>query len=172
MLTLNGIPTRIFGDVIVEGDLINGTDVMYPGKCVIKTIGIAGSGLDFNYASAANNTEQQLDLGAILPAGCVVVSVVLECDETVAGSGSAVVSLDAGISGGSAELLTAASTDSDGDTNISAATSSPVLAHSTSARNVFLNATPTAFWDTLTAGEWSVIVRYDDLGSVRTQKGI
>lgn len=172
MLTLNGIPTRTFGDIIVEGDIVGTSDVMYPGKCVIKTFGIAGSGLDFNYASAVNSTEQQLDLGAILPAGCVVVSAVLECDETVAGSGSAVVSLDAGITGGTAELLSAAATDSNGDTNATAAAGSPVLAHSTAARNVFVNATPTAFWNTLTAGEWSIIVTYADLGAVRAQKGL
>lgn len=144
----------------------------YSGKNLIKTIGINGSGKDFEFAADVDMSEQNIDLGAVLPAGCIVVSVVLECDVTFTDGSAQSLSTDVGITTGTAALLTAANTDSDGDTNVSAAGSSPILAHLTTARNVWINSTPGVNWSTLTGGELSIIIRYDDLGAVRAQKGL
>ena len=166
------IVDKATADVTVKNDLIKAVDIQYVGMAVIKTVGIYDSGLQFNFATAANNTPQNLDLGAILPAGCVIVSAVLECDESVAGTGSTVFALIAGTTSAANDLLTTANTDEDGDTNVSAAGSSPIVAHSTAARNVWVQGSPTADWDTLTGGEWSIIIRYDDLGAIRANKGL
>lgn len=160
------------GDITIAKDLIQSADVMYPGKSVIKTIGINGSGADFEFAANVNTAEQNIDLGAILPAGCVVVSVVLECDVTFTDGAPQSLATDVGIASGSAELLASDPTDFDGNTNVTAAAASLVLAHSTAARNVWVNSTPGVNWSTLTGGELSIIIRYDDLGAVRAQKGL
>ncbi len=160
------------GDVTIVNDIVQSADVMYAGKCVIKTIGIAGSGLQFNFASVANVTEQNLDIGALIPARAKVTAVYLECDETVTDGAPQSMGIDVGITSGTDALLSTANTDSDGDTNTTAAAGSPVLAATVAARNVFINATPGVNWSTLTGGEWSIIVEYSDYNAVKTQKGL
>ncbi len=170
MLTLNGIPTRTFGDIIVEGDIVGPGDVMYPNKSVIKTIGIAGNGMDFTLTSVANNTEQQLDLGAIIPAFATVLDCQLRCFETVAGSGSAVMTIDVGISTGNDDLLFAAAVDSVNDVRVPDIAAAPLILPAITAQSVWVNFTPTANWDTLTAGRWAIIVAYIDLAAAFAQR--
>jgi len=163
-------------DIQVEDMIVDktSTDVMYPMRSVIKTIDFdAGGSTDFKCDNTQNNaTEQPIDCGELIPAGCSILSVTLQCDETVAGSGSAVMSIDVGTTTGDDNLLTTADVDSDNDISVPAAGTWPLVAPAAAAQHIWVNFTPTANWDTLSAGQWSIYVLYDDYAAVRAQKGL
>ena len=147
----------------------------YITKTVSKTINLDSSddNDDFEFDDTQTNvTEQTRNLGAIIPAYAEIVSAQVRCFETVAGSGSAVMALDLGTSDGGAEILATADTDTANDINSSAAGTAPEmpLIATASARSVWINATPTANWSTLTAGRWNIMVTYRDYGALHTNK--
>lgn len=147
------------------------TDVMWTLKTVVKTIDLDddGSGTDFTFDDdAGNQTEQSVDLGAIIPAYAEVVSVQLRCYETV--TGSTQMAIDLGTASGGAELLASANIDTANDIDGTATGAGPKLEAANAAKNVWINATPGANWDTLDAGLWAVMVTYIDYGAVYTEK--
>jgi len=146
----------------------------YPIKAVIKTIDYDSAGsTDFVCdETQENTTEQPIDCGELIPAGSSIISIILECEESVAGSGSAVMTIDVGTTTGAGNLLSSADIDSDGDISILAAGSWPVIAPVIAAQHIWVNFTPTANWSTLSAGQWSIYVLYDDRAAIRTQKGL
>ncbi len=160
------------GDVACDDivDEANG-DIMYMMKTVCKTIDLDddASTDDFQFDDdQVNQTEQPVDLGAIIPAYAEIVSCQVRCFETVTGSAS--MSIDIGTASGGAEILTAANTDSANDINATGAGDGPEVVATNAARNVWINATPGANWSTLDAGRWIVMVTYLDYGAVYTQK--
>jgi hypothetical protein len=164
------------GDIVCD-DIVSDADsdvVLSPFAAVSKTIDFdAGGTTDFVCDnSQANATEQPIDLGELIPAGCVIISATIECDETVAGSGSAVMTVTAGTTTGATNLLSAKDIDTDGDSSSLAAGTWPVVATQAAAQHVWVNFTPTANWNTLSAGQWSVDVLYYDRAAVRAQKGL
>ena len=135
----------------------------YNVKTIEYTLGIAGeAGVDYNFASAANNTEQPIELGTdILPAFSRALDVVAVCTKAVAGSGSTEIVFDCGSSSGGAEYgITAISLNTLNETT-SADTIGKVAVVNTDGK-VYFAGTPTANWDTLTAGTWKVYITYVD----------
>ena len=119
--------------------------------------------------TVANVTEQSINVGEIKPYA-EIISVQLRSYETVAGSGSAVMSIDVGITSGGAELLTTADIDSDEDISTTATGASPKLGAVKTERTLWVNFTPTANWNTLTAGRWVVLITYIDYNRIKTAR--
>ena len=169
---VSGNVTMTSGDLtLTSGNIKSSTDVHYALKTVIKTVdcNVGNSTDDFQFDdTAANQSEQSVDLGEIVPAYAEVVSVQLRCFETVTSSGA--MSIDLGLAAGDAEYLAAANIDTANDIDGTATGAGPKLEASNAARKVFINGTPDANWNTLVAGRWSVIVTYIDYGAVQTEK--
>jgi hypothetical protein len=79
-------------------------------------------------------------------------------------------SIDVGDGSGTDEFLTADNTDSANDINTTASGAGPVQGATSSARNVWINLTPGADWNTLDAGRWAIMITYIDYSAVYTQK--
>ena len=79
-------------------------------------------------------------------------------------------SIDLGTATGGAQILTAGPTDALNEINSSVAADSPEVIATTAAKSVWINATPSANWSTLTAGRYSVMITYIDYGAVNTNK--
>lgn len=156
-------------NLVAGNNIVKGADVYPLIKTVIKTIDVDddASTDDFQFDDdASNQTEQPVNLGAIIPAYAEVVSVQLRCFETV--TGSAAMSIDLGTASGGAELLAAANIDTANDIDGTATGAGPKLEAANSAKSVWINATPDADWDALDAGRWAVMVTYIDYGAVYT----
>ncbi|MHC4705377.1 MAG: hypothetical protein ACYTFQ_32940 [Planctomycetota bacterium] len=160
------------GDIYCDDLVTDGSsDVMWVLKTVVKTIDVDddASTDDFQFDDdAGNQTEQPVDLGAILPAYAEIVSAQIRCFETV--TGSAQMAIDLGTASGGAEILASANTDTANDINGTGAGDGPEILAANTAKNVWINATPGVNWDTLDAGRWAVMVTYIDYGAVYTQK--
>jgi len=146
-------------------------DVMYPVKTVVKTIDVDddASTDDFQFDDdVADQAEQPVDLGAIIPAYAEVLSAQIRCFETV--TGSAVMSIDLGTASGGAEVLATANTDSANDINGTGVGDGPEILAANAAKHIWINATPGADWNTLDAGRWAVMITYIDYGAVYTWK--
>lgn len=154
----------------VSGVMTIATDIYPACRTVIKTIDANDddSTDDFQFDNdVADQAEQSVDLGAIVPAYAEVVSVQLRCFETLTNSGA--MSIDLGLAAGDAEYLAAANIDTANDIDGTATGVGPKLEASNAARKVFINATPDADWDTLFAGRWAVMVTYLDYGAIYTK---
>jgi len=160
------------GEISVDDILSDAsTDVMWTMKTVVKTIDVDddASSDDFQFDDdAADQLEQPVDLGAIIPAYAEVVSAQIRCFETV--TGSAQMSISLGTSSGNTEILTAANTDTANDINSTGAGDGPEITAANTAKHVWINATPAVNWDTLDAGRWAVMITYIDYGAVYTEK--
>jgi len=150
-----------------------GTDVYAAMKTVIKTFSAvtAGSVDDYQFDNTvANITEQTREIASIIPAYAEIVSAQVRCIETLVSSGVDVMAIDVGTSDGGAEILATADTDTANDINATGAGDGPEVVATNAARSVWVNATPDANWDTLSAGRWVVIVTYLDNGAVFTEE--
>jgi hypothetical protein len=131
-------------------------------KTVVKTISVDDDASVDDYQlddDAANNTEQVVQMYH-LRAYCDIVSVQVRCFETVAGSGSTVMGIDVGTTSGGAEVIATANIDTANDILVPAAGTYPLIAATNAPRYLYVNFKPTANWDTLTAGRWSVLITY------------
>lgn len=161
----------INGDANVTGAIYYATDVMYPVKTVVKTIDVDddASTDDFQFDDdVADQAEQSVDLGEIIPAYAEVLSAQVRCFETV--TGSAVMAIDLGTASGGAEVLATANTDSANNLNGTGAGDGPEILAANAAKHIWINATPGANWNTLDAGRWAVMITYIDYGAVYTWK--
>lgn len=124
-----------------------------------KTIGGVGvAGCDFNFATALNQNEQPIDLGAVIPAMAKVIDVSVRTNSQFTGAITLVA--DIGFSSGSAELC-ASATFFDADAILSQATALvQVQKLAVAARHIWLNATPGANWNLVTAGKCTVYITY------------
>lgn len=166
----SGTPAGVDANIIWYNNRTKG-ELFLSVKSVMKTINLDSSddNDDFEFDDTQGNvTEQTRDMGAIIPAYAEVLSAQLRCFETVAGSGSAVMAIDLGTSSGGAEIFATADIDTANDISATEATGGPEIIATAAAKNVWINATPTANWSTLTAGRWAVIITYIDYGSVFT----
>ena len=154
------------------GAISQSTDVYIATKTVIKTFDIDPAGSDdYQFDNTVGNvTEQTIEIASIVPAYAEIVSAQVRCFETVVSSGVDVMAIDVGTSDGGAEILATADTDTANDINATAATVGPEVVATNAARSVWVNATPDANWDTISAGRWSVMVTYIDYGAVQTAK--
>lgn len=125
-------------------------------------IGINGvADCDFNFASVANTTIQNLDLGSIVPAGSRIMAVEMICIVSLTGG---TITLRAGNTSGGEQLIADASNSTANDvTGISDAAKLPAITMNwASATNIFIGGTPSANWNTLSTGKWSIFVTFID----------
>lgn len=149
------------------------TDVYIEVKTVIKTFDVNAADASDDYQfdnTAANASEQTIEIASAIPAYAEILSAQVRCFETLVSSGTDVMAIDVGTSDGGAEILATADTDTANDINATAAGTGPEVVATNAARSVWVNATPSANWDTLTEGRWSVMVTYIDYQAVHTAK--
>lgn len=127
------------------------------------TVGYPGaSGCDYLFASAANTTEQSIELANLYPALNRGMCLMLHCTENC----NLTVTWDYGIAAGGAELAAGGFNDDlndiyDKDIGIAAGSDANIAA-----RSIFLNATPGVNWDTMTTGKWTFYFVYFDYTEV------
>lgn len=148
-----------------DAGIAYGSNLRGVTKTLIRTINLDSSddNDDAEFDDTQENvTEQPRNFGAIIPAYAGITSAQIRCIETV--SESVAMSIDLGFTTGAADLLTTADIDTANDIKTSAAGTAPEmpLAATAAARNLWINATPGANWNTLTAGRWAVMVTYID----------
>jgi hypothetical protein len=128
-------------------------------RTVAYTIGAPGvAGCDYNFASAANMTEQSIQLGAtnIIPKDSPVSALVAKCVTTVSGGISCIV--DIGKTSGTDEYISSVGlSTADDEQSVSAQVSSSPVATS-----VWFSVTPDSNWDGMTDGKWKVFITMTD----------
>ena len=125
---------------------------------IIGRNGVAGC--DFNFAAPANTTQQNLSIGAIILAQCVITQVAVICLETVAGGAVSDFKVSCGnVSAGVNFLALATCKTLNQFLQLAAV---PSLDWTT-VNNVFFGGVPTgANWSALTNGKWQLTVVYND----------
>lgn len=121
-------------------------------------VGVAGvTGVDANFTSVANTTAQNLDLGALIPAKCFVEYAMIECLTAFGTTETLAVRLGTASTG--QQLIAAADCNDAGAIIASALGSNPLATPVAAATNIFLGATPSANWSTVTTGKWVIKVK-------------
>lgn len=147
-----------------KGNVLNSNTGALLTKTVKKTIGGIGITADFNFVTAANITEQPIDLGAIVPARARVVDVYLVTDAAFTGATTLVADVG-NVSGGAEFIASATIFDTNAVLALANAGACPV-APNVAASKVWVNATPGANWSLVTAGKVSVYVTYIDVTNI------
>jgi hypothetical protein len=135
----------------------------------IKTVkitlgGVGVAGCDFNFATAANQNEQGIDLGAVIPANSRVVDVFAKTQAAFTGAISLTCKL------GTASAGTQFSTGVD----VIAANAFVFMLHAsafnvppnTADTHLFVSATPGANWSLVTAGKMNIYLTYQDVSAL------
>ena len=131
-------------------------------RTIKKTIGNIGVTADFNFVTAANVTEQSINLGAILPAKCRVLDVMLFTDAAFTNLGA--LTTDVGLTAGAAEFISAGNNTAINAIMASANGGTFIGLPTASARNIYVNVVPTNNWSSATpVGKMTVYVTIIDL---------
>jgi len=134
-------------------------------QTIKKTIGGVGvAACDFNFATAENQNEQVIDLGAIIPARSRVIDVYLITEDVFTGAVSLVA--DVGNASGGAQFIASATIYADDAVLAQAVGGAFTVAPAVAASNVFVNATPGANWSAVTAGKVSVYVTFINVANI------
>lgn len=159
-ILLNSLKDNFRAWIGVSGTQLTLNDIAFSTvKTVKKTIGGVGvAGCDFNFATAANQSEQVIDLGAIIPANARVLDVRTITNAVFTGAVSLVA--DLGNASGGAQFVGSATIYAANAINAMAAATDMAVAPVAAASKVFLNATPGANWSLVTAGKVTVLVTY------------
>lgn len=134
-------------------------------KYTIGRVGIAGK--DFNFAAAADHVQQNLDLGAIIPAKCKVVDIQVVCTEAVVGVTDFTVVVGNASAGG--QFIAALSCNALNEVVgwILGTLLIPVVVDWAAATHIWIGGDPTDnTWNLMTAGAWSVYITYRDFSSL------
>lgn len=127
------------------------------------TIGSPGaSGCDYLFASAADQTEQSLELINLFPALNRGMSLMLVCTENC----NTTVTWDYGTTAGGNELAAGELNDDLNDVHEKGLGLAAGAAANIAVRSIFLNATPGANWDTMISGKWTFYFVYFDYTEV------
>lgn len=124
-------------------------------KYIIGGVGITGC--DFNFVTAANQNEQAIDLGALIPDNCRI----LDCFvlTTNAFTGAVSLSTKIGTSSGGTEIAAGADIIAANAINQTAVGAGFTWVAITNAHaHIWISATPGANWSNVTAGKMSVYV--------------
>ena len=139
-------------------------------RTIKKTLGWHGAvGTDFVFASAANHTAQNIDLGAIVPAKSRVVDVEIVCTEAYVNSaGASDITFRAGNASAGEQFIASASCD---DLNevvgiVDSTKTAAVIMNWASATNIWIGGDPDQNWDTSTAGKWSIYVTINEFTNI------
>ena len=136
----------------------------------IKTVkvtlgGVAVAGCDFNFVTAANQNEQPINLGALVPAKAQLLSVYTFTDTAFTGAVSLGVKIGTGTGGteiaASADVIAANAIN---QTAVGAGFT--LVAITAAAKNIWLSATPGANWSLATAGKLTCYITFIDITSL------
>jgi len=131
-------------------------------RTIKVTVGAPGfGGTDFNFTSAANQSEQSIDLGALIPAKGRLVDIFVFTDAVFSNAVS--LAADLGVTSGGDELITSGTIYAANAILASANAGAFILTPSASDQHVFINVTPGANWDAFSAGSISVYVSIIDV---------
>jgi hypothetical protein len=134
-------------------------------RTIKKTIGAPSlAGTDFNFTSAADQTEQTINLGTIIPAKARLVDIFVHCDAVFTNAVS--MAVDVGTTSGGGDLIASGSVYSSGQIIAAANAGAFIATPSASTTSVYVNATPGANWDQFTAGSMSVYVTIIDVTGI------
>lgn len=149
-------PTTIF-------QALDKLDTYKSVQTVKKTIGGVGvAGCDFNFATAADQTEQPIDLGSIIPARARIISVSLFSEAEFTGAIS--LGCKVGVGSGGDGILTSTnmfSATAVGDSGLLTS-----FAPTRVAEKIWVSATPGANWSNVTAGKVSVYVTFINVTNI------
>ena len=133
---------------------------------------VAASADDFQFDDTqANNNEQFINLGQLVPGWGELISAQVRCIEAVVSSEADpddIISLDIGISSGAGDVLATDTIDDLDNFITTAAAGSPIIASTQSPKAIWINMQPEDNWTTLTAGRYAIIITYLDLGAAYT----
>lgn len=174
---IDALDTAIGGDSQIAGQAKNiaaansviqnlqSLDTYKTVRTIKKTIGAPSfGGTDYNFSSAANQTEQVITLTNVVPAKARIVDVMVYCDAIFTNAVS--MAVDVGTTSGGGELVTSGSVYSAGQLIASPNAGAFIATPSGTASNIYVNATPGANWDQFTAGSMSVFITIIDLNQV------
>jgi hypothetical protein len=136
-------------------------------KTVKKTIGNVGvPSCDFNFVSAANKTEQPIDLGAIIPAKARLVDLFVFTDAAFTNLGA--LTSDVGFTTGSGALIAAANnTALDAILQPAVGAAFTWVAITAAAQHIWVNVAPANNWDSATpVGKMTAYVTYVDVTGI------
>jgi len=162
------------GNVVIPSGEIVAVDQIWGLKTTVKTISIvvAASADDFQFDdSQANNNEQFVNLGALVPAWGELVSAQVRCIEAYVSSAADpdnITSLDIGVSSGAGDVLATDTIDDLDNFITTSAAGSPIIASTQSPKDIWINMQPEDNWTTLTAGRWAIIITWLDNGAAYT----
>lgn len=125
------------------------------------TIGAPGvTGCNFNFTSAANTTEQVIDLGnSVVPALARILDVKTVTEVAFTPDPTTLV-METGTSSSGAELIASATIKAANAITACAHTFALSVAPNAAASHVYCSATPGANWSTITAGKVAVYITY------------
>lgn len=126
---------------------------------IIGRVGVANC--DFNFAAAADHVQQNIDLGAIIPARCKVIDIQVVCIEAVVGVADFTVVV--GNASAGAQFIAALSCNAANEVVgwILGTLLVPVVVNWAAATNIWIGGDPTDnTWNLMTAGMWAVYVTY------------
>jgi len=123
------------------------------------TIGAPGvTGCDFNFASAANTTEQVINLGAIVPAMARVLDI--KAKTLVAYVGATTLVAEVGHTSSGNQYIASATIMAENAIIAAASAACLAIAPVNSAVSVYVAATPGANWSGVSAGKTEIWVTY------------
>ena len=152
------------GDKPTQAQFIDLVDTIVASniRTIKYTVGVAGTtGCNHLFTSVANTTEQGIQLGGttIIPASSCVLSLIIKCVEGL--SGAVTGTADVGLTSGANDYMAAVNLD-DTDEMIQFTAGSGAVLISASATSVYFSFTPSANWNTITTGKWTVYISYID----------
>ncbi len=125
---------------------------------IVKTVGMPGvAGCDHNFTSAANATEQSIQLGlaAIIPASSVINVLEVKCLTSATTAGFTV---DMGDSSGADNWMSGVDLDTANKIN----SVSTQVGAKAAASSLYFSGTPGANWNTQAAGKWKIYITVTD----------
>lgn len=123
------------------------------------TIGVAGkTGVDTNFTAPADQVAQNINLGALIPKHSVVLSSAILGLEDFGTTQT--IALTLGTASAGTQLIASGACNDKDSVLASAAGSAPLVNYPAAAANVWIGATPSANWSTVTTGAWAVLVSY------------
>lgn len=154
-----------FGNLIaVSAEMENGSwgeDVLTLGDTIE---GVDAPNTDYNFSPDDDTTEQQLDLGAIIPARARILDIYLITDEIF--QEAATLAADVGSAAGGAQYIASGSIYDEDDVLAADLTDLAVIAPNVAATKVFVNATPGANWSLIESGQTSIYITYIDVATL------
>ncbi len=137
---------------VIRGLIAARGSVLTPFSYLIGAPGVTG--VNYNFTSVANTTEQSFQLGGttIIGANDAIVSIVVEGIDDM--NGVITGTLDVGRTSGSDEYISSTPAPTSGNTISVGQTVYP----STSATSVYYSMTPSENWSTMTSGKWRITV--------------